>query len=303
MKIVLVLIFGGILFYREMIFSTETVHQGMKNQELFQLGEPLTRFDWEGEDQNILAEIEGNPIRKNDLKAFYENLNLFLPELQRLSFEEVLPVLLQRYIDHEILKRRVSQDNVYSDEEMRNKIETLSSYVVQMIWLDKKVKSEITEAMLKEEYSRFIVQYQRKNEVNLQHILVKDRSLALDIVKSLQRGENFSDLARQYSQDISREQGGRLGYVSAEDILVPFAKTVFSLPKNTYNDIPLHSDLGWHIFYVLDVRLRGIPVYEDVKDVLRQRVYPKVQARLLQDLRLNSDVHYLQVKTNEKKID
>jgi GWxTD domain-containing protein len=53
-------------------------------------------------------------------------------------------------------------------------------------------------------------------------IVVKDADLAADLLKRIQSGANFADLARQYSVHQSSSQGGRIGRVAVGDLSLDF---------------------------------------------------------------------------------
>jgi len=54
------------------------------------------------------------------------------------------------------------------------------------------------------------------------HILVKDKIAANDLKKRLDRGENFAELAKKYSQCPSAKKGGDLGEFRKGEMVKPF---------------------------------------------------------------------------------
>ncbi len=79
------------------------------------------------------------------------------------------------------------------------------------------------------------------------------------LVQRLEKGEiSFADAAREYSQDMHAEDGGRWPYIKRNDLAVEFANIVFSLPKNKVVG-PLLDPAGFTIVRVIDKRQAPAP--------------------------------------------
>lgn len=73
-----------------------------------------------------------------------------------------------------------------------------------------------------------------------------------DIAQRLAQGEDFSDLARQYSDDpASRIQGGDLGYVRRGEFVREFEETAFKLNNRETSEI-VKTVFGYHIIQLLE---------------------------------------------------
>lgn len=111
----------------------------------------------------------------------------------------------------------------------------------------------ITEAKVKEYYETRKVQYARPS-VRARHILVKELSLAEDLVKQLREGADFAALAKQYSIDPgSSVRGGDLGWFEKGKMIAAFSEVAFSVEINQITD-PVETRFGFHIIEVLEKR-------------------------------------------------
>lgn len=94
-----------------------------------------------------------------------------------------------------------------------------------------------------------------------------------EVYAQLQKGANFEDLAKQYSDDTaSKQDGGKLNWTQPRALTPAFAEAMTKLPKNKISE-PVKSDFGWHIIEVLDTRKR------DVTDAMLKA---KIQEQLYQ---------------------
>ncbi|NIT85402.1 MAG: peptidylprolyl isomerase, partial [Gemmatimonadetes bacterium] len=84
------------------------------------------------------------------------------------------------------------------------------------------------------------------------------RGLAEDLKRRAEGGEDFSDLAREYSQDRgSAELGGDLGTFGRGDMVGPFEAAAFSLDVGEISD-PVETIYGYHLILVDEKRLESL---------------------------------------------
>jgi len=113
-----------------------------------------------------------------------------------------------------------------------------------------------------------------KNEVlvsaHVAHILTKDQNRANDILAKLKAGENWDDLAKNFSEDEnSRDKGGDLGFlqrgslVSGKPMSKEFEQGVFSLNVGQISPSPVATEFGYHIFKVTEKKGKIDKSYED----------------------------------------
>jgi parvulin-like peptidyl-prolyl isomerase len=82
------------------------------------------------------------------------------------------------------------------------------------------------------------------------------RAQAEQILKRLQAGEDFAALARQFSADGSREQGGDLGWFGRKVMVKPFEDAAFGLQPGQLSGI-VETQFGFHIIKVEERRAEG----------------------------------------------
>jgi peptidyl-prolyl cis-trans isomerase SurA len=100
---------------------------------------------------------------------------------------------------------------------------------------------------------------QMASQTEVRHILVKPSEIMTDeqarqLTASLRAriiaGEEFGDLAKEYSEDIgTAQEGGHLGWSSPGQMVPEFEKTMAETEIGTVSE-PVHSQFGWHILEV-----------------------------------------------------
>lgn len=75
----------------------------------------------------------------------------------------------------------------------------------------------------------------------------KAKKEALDVIKLLNEGAKFEDLAKKYSKDSSASKGGDLGWFGQGKMTKPFEDAVIKLATNKYTTEPVETEFGYHI--------------------------------------------------------
>jgi peptidyl-prolyl cis-trans isomerase C len=90
-------------------------------------------------------------------------------------------------------------------------------------------------------------------EVRASHILLESEYEARKLLRRINQGEAFEDLAKEYSKCPSSERGGDLGFFERGQMVKEFDDVAFSTPKGIVTG-PVRTDFGYHLIKVVDVR-------------------------------------------------
>ena len=136
-------------------------------------------------------------------------------------------------------------------------------------------RSEVTEDEEKIYYQNNINQYKLEDRAHVAHILFKTVGLtdaeaaevkkkAEDVLNKAKHGGNFADLAKQYSEDTTKDKGGDLGWIVRGQTVPEFEAAAFSLPKGSISDL-VKTQYGFHIIQVIDRQTARTQTLDEVK--------------------------------------
>jgi peptidyl-prolyl cis-trans isomerase D len=93
----------------------------------------------------------------------------------------------------------------------------------------------------------------------------KAESRAKEAHKKVNAGDDFSKIAKEFSEDkLSAEQGGDLGFISPGDMDPAFEKALFSLSVNSISE-PIKTAQGYHLLKLNEVRPAATKSFTEAK--------------------------------------
>ncbi|WP_062050578.1 peptidylprolyl isomerase [Bacillus sp. JCM 19034] len=104
-------------------------------------------------------------------------------------------------------------------------------------------------------------------QVEASHILVEEEETAKEVLEKLEDGEDFAELAMEYSMDGTAAMGGELGYFGRDEMVDSFSEAAFALEIGEISDI-VESDFGYHIILKTGFRDSFEDYEEEIRDTL-----------------------------------
>jgi peptidyl-prolyl cis-trans isomerase D len=142
---------------------------------------------------------------------------------------------------------------------------------------------EISDDEIGEYYDEHPAEFQNPKTVEARHILIKVDQQAgpEDVAKAKERlssilqkakdGQDFAELAKQFSEGPSKDKGGYLGTFRREAMVKPFSDKAFSMKAGELSD-PVKTQFGWHIIKVEKVNEAATTALDDAKGDIRKKL-------------------------------
>lgn len=169
---------------------------------------------------------------------------------------------------------------------------------------NRRSQSEISPERIEEFYVKNKIRFYQPEALRLRQIilspiagegLVPLRQTARQIIRELEAGANFADIARKYGQDEMSRNGGDWGWIERKDIRKELSDAAFALKPGGYS-APIELNDTIFILYAEDKREEMIQPITQVRDIIENvlvgEIARETQERWLQDLRNRSYVRY-----------
>jgi len=92
----------------------------------------------------------------------------------------------------------------------------------------------------------------KKSKYQVRHILVQHQYEALDLLKKINEGISFQELAKKYSICSSSKNGGDLGPLNMNQADSDFEEACLNLKTNEITKKPIRTRFGYHLIQRID---------------------------------------------------
>jgi len=202
--------------------------------------------------KEVLFTINDKPYYTEEFSRIYKkNLDLVKDDTQK-----DLNQYLDLFVGYKLKVNKAYKLGLQNNAQYQNELKSYRAQLAKNYFNDTK----ITQELIEEGYNRL------QKEIKASHILIlvdenatpEDSLKAYKKIENIRKkalaGENFDDLAVQFSEDPSaKENKGDLGYFSAFRMVYPFETAAFTTPKGEVSKI-IRTRFGYHILKINDVR-------------------------------------------------
>ncbi len=239
------------------------------------------------QDSTVVAKIGERVITKTDLEQAMKDM---AQQFQNFPEKERRARALDSIIDINILAIEAEKIGLDKSPEMLRRINLLKARALHNGYFQTKIEPEISDAAIKARFDKEITETKPEQEVSARHILVKTEEEAKAIIKELDGGADFIELAKSKSTGPSGPKGGDLGFFGKGRMVPAFETAAFALDKGSYTKQAVKTQFGFHIIKVDDKRNRELPTFEASKDQLRQVMLTEAYAKAVKSGRASIGV-------------
>lgn len=199
--------------------------------------------------------------------------------------------------EKEYIANQKSTENTYYEILYKNSYSTFERYIqakygvstteaLEEIYRLSYRRNQLIEDYLKEHISESEIKDYFENsyigDIEASHILItaeysdtatdeekeaaenKALETAKEVIKKLDEGADFAELAKEYSKDGSADDGGSLGRFGHGDMVSEFEEAAYALEVGKYTKEPVKTKFGYHI--ILKTKDYGKGDLEDAKE-------------------------------------
>lgn len=214
---------------------------------------------------------EGIKVSKDDINTEYDTVIGSLTKSYGMTEEDLINKLeipkeeIRKNIEKELIATKyIGQATEVSDKEVENYYKENKDEFL-------KVKaSHILIKNIDEEGKPLSSEQKKKNEDKAKKILNK-----------LKSGEDFAQLAKEYSEDSSASVGGDLGFFNRGKMVEEFEDAAFALKVGEITDKIVETEYGYHIIKKTDEEYGEL---EDIKEELKYNLSYQKQGILIDNL-------------------
>jgi len=238
--------------------------------------------------QNI-AVVNGKPVPKARVDALVAQATKQgqpkTPELEKQARDEV--------VMREMFMQEAERRGLQATPDFKTQMEFARQQIlIRELFEDYRKKNPVTDADIQAEYNKFKAQ-STGTEYRARHILVEKEDDAKNLIKQLNGGAKFEDVAKKNSKDPgSAENGGDLDFAKPDAYVPEFGQAMTKLKKGEMTQEPVKSQFGYHIIKLEDTREAQFPPLADIKAQIEQRLGQVKLAQFRDEIRAKAKTDY-----------
>jgi len=227
----------------------------------------------------VVAKVGTVEIHESELKLGMAGLD---PQLANLPDDQKRVAALSSIIDVKLLAADADKEGLQDTADFKQRLAFLTDRELHNAYFKKHVVDAVTPEEVKARYEKEIAAIEPQDEIRARHILVKTEEEAKAIIKDLDAGKDFVEIAKEKSTDPNKSEGGDLGYFAKGRMVPEFEAAAFALEKGAYSKEPVKTQFGYHVIKVEDKRKQQPPALDQVEPQVRQLVMRDKYLELLE---------------------
>ena len=234
-----------------------------------------------------VATVNGKPIKQSLFDFIVKDAT---DHGQKVD-DNVRDVIMSKLISSELVLQEAQKAGIDKKPDFIAKEELTRRELLVNVYIQDYLRNNpVSDSDIKAAYEKFKTELGDK-EYSARHILLSSEAEAKDVIAQLNKGGDFSKIAKEKSIDPgSKEKGGDLGWFALGGMVKPFGEAVAKLQKGKSSADPVQTQFGWHVIKLDDMRELKAPAFEKVKDNLQKQLSQRQLEKMLTDLRAKATV-------------
>ena len=205
----------------------------------------------------------------------------------KINFDQktIFSQIVQQLVNEELLSQKIEKENQLTLLALEH--EKRSAKAAQMV--SKILKKFPSDELVNSAYQNLTDQLKGSLEYNASHILVNEEDQAKNILKDLNAGTDFEDLAKKHSVGPTAKNGGKLNWFDLNTMVPEFSTALMVLSEGDVSQ-PVKTKFGWHVIMLFDKRISDAKSKEEMSQQLAQNITKISFARIIETLRANAEI-------------
>jgi len=151
------------------------------------------------------------------------------------------------------------------------KPERVNIEYIEFNYEDYKEGIDIGEDEIRYYYDSHIDEYEHPESVHARHILLKTEEEAKNVLEKARAGEDFAELAKQFSTGPTKDTGGDLGSFERGRMVQEFEDAAFALEAGGISDV-VKTQFGYHVIKVEERKEPYTEEFDSVREDVKKKL-------------------------------
>jgi len=208
-------------------------------------------------DSNVVATVGGKDITKAEFNSYLKFKRVPLEDKARVDRA------LDEYVKRAALTAAIEKTKLLDADLNQAELEEFRRQMLIGRYFEEHLKQSVDDDSVHKYYTNNAAQYESKS-IHAAHILIRvdskmseaerqaKLSSAHQAYSRIQKGEDFSAVAKAFSEDtVSGQKGGDLGWLNEGAVDAEFSKKLFAMKQGEVSE-PFLTPFGFHIVKMIE---------------------------------------------------
>ena len=236
-------------------------------------------------DPTVIAVVNSQIVQKYELLAVME-------QYKQKTHKKTLDQNEKIELLNGIIRRKLilGQERVAEIRKLpliQQRVKAFEDQLVVQYYLNEKIGSrlQVTDEEMRQYYRDHLDKFIAPPRVKASHILLRSEAEAQQVLKALNAGGDFAELAKKYSIDLPMAmEGGPMGIIAKGNTLPALEKELFILAPGEYSQNIVKSQYGYHILKVDEIVVEKHYPYEEVREKIKSAVKGEKDAQAFEEM-------------------
>lgn len=240
----------------------------------------------------VVAKVGKKDVTRSDIFNFMQTMPA---NTRQLPMDQLFPLVQDQVINMSLVTEKSKKAKLDNDPLVKAQLEAAKQRILPVVFLQREVEKRLTDDRVKKSYEAYKGGFPNVQETKAKHILVEDEKLAKELIKKINGGAAFEEVAKEHSKDPTGKNGGDLGYFAKNEVVPEFAEASEKQDIGVISAKPVKSQYGFHIIKVEERRKRPPAEFEQAKPFLEGQLRQIITTEIVQGWRKEAGVELFDI--------